>query len=1679
MPPFFTLLPESIWSEVNRRIRVERTLRDLLDQCEDDTRASLAAACQTVEMWRPGIVGKVYLQVKGQERRNKGQQLPELAQATLAALNLKERLQATQHFASLAHDAKNSLRDWSIPLICLYAIIPNPSVLIKAMLDQELIALAARILVANETPQSLISNLNPFITNYSVAIKLSLANHFTLYGLPEVARTFAPKQAKGTGRLNLPSDLPSAHRALADQLDHIFLSDYSAQPISLSRAIESSLSLATDLTLRHAHRALDHNDPVSALAAFREARTMRPKANHLHVFVAEAMAAMGDTQNALVELGAQTSEVLKTSEVSTRVLLAAARVYYKAGNHDLAHELLIKIRDSNESDTPSLSSCADLLIQLGDADSAAQLWNKILTSSPSPAPLHLNLAKHYLAHGDQTKAQDHAWAALGFDPENALARKILAQSLRHNDPASAITHYQRAIARDPDPKLQLELAQTALEAHQPELAFQISEFLKNSEILTSEVLIIAGKALTALGKTNEAFEYFNRATDLTPASSEAWRAVAAHHRAQNDLQRALAALQAGCKYCNDDPDLYADLGDLYLILNQPIEAIQSFNQTVRLDPGRGQIHKRLGELYHAQHRHKEALESLQRALINVHASDRSPIETVLGRTLEALGRFDEALAVYQRAHSSAVGGVPVDLLRDLGRVAYQLNHHAIARPALESVVKDHDDADSLTLLGAIYEQAKEFKAALQTYQRALAIDPKRSELIVQLGVCCLELKQHEAAIAALRDAAENDKTNFSLQKTLAQAYAAAGLWEEAVNSYEAASRLAPDDHLLLSTLAHCARKAGNTAYAAKILKQAIELAPEMPGYRQELAELLAASNQLEMARTLYLEALRIAPNSVMILVGLGDLYLKLKDFGEAVLVFEKATSLDPSRADIVKALGEANVLLGRFDPAQTAFARAAAIDPLNPDHLRRAGECLWQLARHASAIALWKKNLLQHPNDAATHAKLGAALSHQGKHLEAFTAYQRAAQESPQDISLALETARAALTLQNFDSALPHLERASKLTPNDHTVWQMLGETYHAKGLNDRALSALEHAVQLAPHLGKPQAEMARVYLHLGKRAEANAAAEAAIELDPNSTDVLAAAAEVFVQTNRHAQGVAASRKVAKGRPDDAESLMNLTRALILEKESAPIGNFSKVEGTERAEIMNQLERAADLGADANAVNVWKARALALFGNFKEAIPLLEAAVAKTPTAEIYCALASCYRRAGKLTLARKAIESSLEREPTNVSNLIERGRIILEQGDVANARENFERVINLDPQNATAHQLLGECFQASGKRIEAASVYQKAITLDPKQAAWHHRLAELYESRRETSSAIQHYQNATDLAQKQNAHPHETANYVAALARAYARLNDLAHAADQFDRALILRDDVQAWWAQCGEINLTLKNFERAWECFDHADDLASLIGAARAALALNRNDDAQEKILAALHLNSDNADALLLLAEVYMRRADYDNALSAYGTAANVADDPRAALTAQATLLMDLDQPMKAVGALKRVLTLDPQDDEAMGMLSDAMMQAKHVDEAIEAGRHANQLAPHKASHLLRLGKLCGAVGQLDAALAHLQTAREIEPQEAEIAREMGLVYERRNQPHRALELYQELIQLQPGIADNFFLAGLAAKSMRDYVEAAHFFKRASELDPTNLEIQKQRLAVSATGILKMVSG
>ncbi|MEK7326777.1 MAG: tetratricopeptide repeat protein, partial [Chloroflexota bacterium] len=415
---------------------------------------------------------------------------------------------------------------------------------------------------------------------------------------------------------------------------------------------------------------------------------------------------------------------------------------------------------------------------------------------------------------------------------------------------------------------------------------------------------------------------------------------------------------------------------------------------------------------------------------------------------------------------------------------------------------------------------------------------------------------------------------------------------------------------------------------------------------------------------------------------------------------------------------------------------------------------------------------------------------------------------------------------------------------------------------------------------------------------EALLTAETALNVSQNDVNVLAAVSEVFATrgAGRLSDAVTLSRKVAEGRPNDPGAQLALARTLTLAAEADPSG-FANPKGL----ITQTLERAAALGADTAAIREWAGRAAFVGGNPGEAIPLLESAATSRPSSDLFRILAGCYRQTGRLALARQAIHSALERAPTSLANLIELGQVCLAQDDKNGARAAFERAVALDSRQAKSHQLLAEALLGLGERIEAMAEYSQALALDQAQAAWHHRLAVLYESRRDSASALAHYQRAATLAVEQALPAGEAADYLAALARAYARDADFEAARKQFEAALALRDDVPAWWAQCGEINFTVQRFARAFDCFHRAcelqpGDTVSLIGAARAALALGREDEAEEKAISVLRFDPDNTLALIAMGEIFARREDFTNAVFAYTRAADRAVDSQLALQALA---------------------------------------------------------------------------------------------------------------------------------------------------------------------------------------
>lgn len=1726
MPPFFTSLPETLWPEVSRRLSLEPALRDLA--ANEKFAAAFLELGHDLDLWRPGPLGLAalaalepqsapdpihWLKTAGREHLAKAyndlisnsklqtsNEAPPIIAAVLAAVALRQRLAATDDLESLIIEAADAPDRWALPLVCLYGLLDNPRRLIIALLREAsrrpqsftvLCELAARILIENESLDDLINLLPETLADLPSAIRLAFARFFAANGQPDLARAACHSESAPPALgAPLSTDLPSLFHSLGDHLQEILLAEYtdgdSARTL-LGRAVEAAQTFTAELALHFGHRSLADGDPISAIAAFQEAQTLRPYDRRTHALIAEAAALRGDERTALIELGAAARGNLPPS-----AKLAMARAHNKLGEAPRAREIARELLAASAKESfreKELREIAELFSALDDHDSAVAAWGAVTAHRPADFSAHLARARHALEAKAIDAALDSAWQAVGLNPNDSTARQALAESLsRAGDSTAALTQWQRAAEIDHSPFIQLKLAGAALEAKQYDLALAAADRIlrdPNSDSVAGSGAphIIAGRALTALGQPEKAFKYFNQAIALAPASVESWRAVAAHHRAQGDLQRAIAALDAGRQVIDhaspDAAELYADLGNLRAELHHFSEATTAFEKASSIAPLRADFHRRLGELYAMQNKTAAAVEALHRAA-TVAATDPA-LWHLLGQTLETAGRRPDALAAYRRAQT--VGGGSAPLFRDLGRLAYQLGDIPMSRAALESALVGradfaHDDLDSLILLGAIYEQAREYDSALTVYKHAIALEPMRSDLCARLGVCCFELGQPEAAIAALKDAAERDLDNLALQKVMGQAYASAHLWDEAELAYEQASRLAPDDHRLLQTLARAAKQAGAPARAVAALQKAIALAPDSADYRRDLAEILAAEGKLPEARAIFAEACNLMPDSCDLLMGLGQTQLMLNELKDAVATFEKAASLSPNRAEVMLAVGESKFALSNFDQAHAAFISAAELDHANPVHLRRAGDCMWEIGRQAVAIALWQKALVAHPDDPATHARLGSALMKQGRCAEALVELEHAARRSPSDSALAVETGRAALRAGEAGRAINHLERAARLTPDDAGVWQLLGEACRAKGLNDKALAAFRKAALLAPESGAAHAAMARLLTEVGNMAEALTAAEAALRFAPDDLDVLASLAEVFVRAGRIADAVSAALKVSQGRPNDPSAHMALARALVLDAEAQHPVNGSAAKNLDL--LTRAIERAAALGADIMDVREWAGRARALFGDVAEAISMLEAVAAARPSTGVLRALASCYRRAGKLQSARQAALTALEHAPDAVANLVEFGLICLAQDDKTAARAAFQRIIALDFHFARAYQLLAETMIALGERAEALVVYNQAISLDPSRPAWHHRLAELYDMQRDPASALAHYQRAAALALEQESPANETAGYLAALARAHARDHDLESARQQFEAALALRDDSPTWWSQCAQINFQLGNFERAFECFSRASELqpndtASFMGAARAAIALGREAEAEKKAASVLRHDPDNYDALIVIAEVYERRGDPQNALVAYAAAAEHAANPAPALMAQARLLRALKHFSEAVKILKRVAQLAPEDDEAIAALGEALAEANQPAKAIVALQHAAQIAPRKTAHLVRLGRLCRAMGQLDAALGHLQHARELAPENPNALREMALVFEGRRQYSRAYELYQLLMSLEPDNAENFFRAGLALKEMRDYLESAELFQRAARLDPTLVEAERQRATVAAIGILR----
>ncbi|MDX9910749.1 MAG: tetratricopeptide repeat protein [Phycisphaerales bacterium] len=294
-----------------------------------------------------------------------------------------------------------------------------------------------------------------------------------------------------------------------------------------------------------------------------------------------------------------------------------------------------------------------------------------------------------------------------------------------------------------------------------------------------------------------------------------------------------------------------------------------------------------------------------------------------GELDKALKRVDMSLSHNANVAKSHV--LRGRILLEMGRLEESLD--ALAR----GEALDPENAEAPYYQAIIYERFTQGEEALAKYQRAAEIDPQDAQYAIAASEVLIDLGRYAEAEQYLNERGEGFRHNAGVQQTLGNLAMIEGDVQRAVEHYEEAALLAPDDELILEDLTFAQMEIGQFAEAELALGNMLSN-PDNDG-RRDLMHLRARC-LVELDRPLdareLLSKLVDGPEGQSDLeawVGLGNVSYLLKDFRGVNRAARRITTLAPDRYEgyLLQALAQRKN--GDRSEALESLARAQEVSP--------------------------------------------------------------------------------------------------------------------------------------------------------------------------------------------------------------------------------------------------------------------------------------------------------------------------------------------------------------------------------------------------------------------------------------------------------------------------------------------------------------------------------------------------------------------------------------------------------------------------------------------------------------------------------------------------------------------------------------------------------------------------------
>jgi tetratricopeptide (TPR) repeat protein len=322
------------------------------------------------------------------------------------------------------------------------------------------------------------------------------------------------------------------------------------------------------------------------------------------------------------------------------------------------------------------------------------------------------------------------------------------------------------------------------------------------------------------------------------------------------------------------------------------------------------------------------------------------IEIAKGDYADAMKTAEEALAVDRSNLSAKI----IESAALLGQ-----RKAPEARQLLESLrVQVPNSPDVVFQLGGVSLLEKKYKEADEEFRHAYDLNPTNMRGISGMVESDLEQNKSDAAIQTLKAEIAKNPDRTDMRLLLADVEVRIGKFDDAIADYQATvDKMGKDSKArarIYVRLGESYRRKGDLASAIQAFQKARELLPDDVQVLGELALVLDAAQRWSDAMKVYEAAIKLAPNDGVSLNN--DAFLIAEhggDLDQALTRAQRATQLLPKYAEVADTLGWIYLKKNLSDQAIEIFKRNVAQQPNSSTYRYHLGMAWYQKGDKAQA----------------------------------------------------------------------------------------------------------------------------------------------------------------------------------------------------------------------------------------------------------------------------------------------------------------------------------------------------------------------------------------------------------------------------------------------------------------------------------------------------------------------------------------------------------------------------------------------------------------------------------------------------------------------------------------------------------------------------------------------------------